>query len=83
MSDNDSTNNGLTIGGGFGSGSWDSDSLKPSLDSGDSTGENVVNCYFPVEVVWCGTSEVSPVDRETIQAGIIQDLYDAINRRLA
>lgn len=87
MSGNDDMSDELTIGGGFGSGSWrsdslDSDSSESSFTPEDSTGGNVVNYYFPVEVVYCGAGEITPNDRETIQAGIFQDLYDAINRRL-
>ncbi len=41
----------------------------------------VVNYYFPVEVVVAGS--LTPQDRETLQAGIFEDLHDAINRRLA
>lgn len=44
----------------------------------------VVNYYFPVEVIVSGGggSGITPADREDIQAGVFQDLYDAINRRL-
>ena len=46
-----------------------------------STGcENVVNYYFPVQVVVSGG--LTPADQEAIQANLMQDLYDAINRRL-
>ena len=43
-------------------------------------GENVVNYYFPVQIVVSGG--LTPADHETIQANVMQDLYDAINRRL-
>ncbi len=43
----------------------------------------VVNYYFPVEVIVSSSSGgITPAVREDIQASVFQDLYDAINRRL-
>ena len=70
------------------SGNWnstetrDSESWITSFVPENSSSCEVVNYYFPVEVVVSGAGGLTPTDRETIQADIFQDLYDAINRRL-
>ncbi len=44
-------------------------------------GPEVVNYFFPVEVVIAGT--LPRAERESIQAELIQSLQDAVNRRIA
>ncbi len=44
-------------------------------------GPEVVNYFFPVEVVIAGTLPRS--ERESIQAELIQNLQDAIDRQMA
>jgi len=55
--------------------SWISAYEPPSMGC-----ENVVNYYFPVQIVVSGG--LTPADHETLQANVMQDLYDAINRRI-
>jgi hypothetical protein len=53
-----------------------------SLSGADfpTDGPEVVNYYFPVEVVIAGTLPRS--ERESIQAELIQSLQDAVNRQV-
>jgi hypothetical protein len=67
---------------------YDNDSSLPDItidEPGSASRDEgqVVNYYFPVEVVCCGSGQLGPAEIESIQAGVFQDLYDAINRRLA
>ena len=70
---------------GDGSGSdnpYDAGGSQSVSDLGFPTdGPEVVNYYFPVEVVIAGT--LPRAERESIQAELIQSLQDAVNRRIA
>jgi hypothetical protein len=58
--------------------SWD---LSGAASSPAADGENVVNYFFPVEIIIAGS--LAPQERDIIQAQIYQDLHDAIVDRLA
>ena len=78
MGEYDDMNDGRAHGfGGSASDSWMSSS---SSERDSEQACDVVNYYFPVEIVVTGG--LTPADHETIQANIFQDLYDAINRQL-
>jgi hypothetical protein len=54
----------------------------PAGGTGEDMGCQVINYYFPVEVVVTGGG-LADRDKELLQAGIWQELHDAVNRRLA
>lgn len=63
-------------------GSVDDDSILSDTGLGFSTdGANVVNYFFPVEVVMVGAMPRN--ERESIQAELLDALNDAIVRRIA
>jgi hypothetical protein len=54
--------------------------LTPLSSPYSTQGEQVVNYFFPVEIVVSGS--LVPQEREIIQAQIYQDLHDAIIDKL-
>jgi len=65
----------------YGEGGDGGDALSLSDVGFPSDGPQVVNYFFPVEVVIAGT--LPRAERESIQAELIQNLQDAINRQIA